>query len=158
MEIAGLDGLAQTCGQAVYALVCCDPMWIGDDGQPLDYLPEREALIGDFVQRAGEAVATAVLAWVGERAEDEGVRGLVAGDVVAYEAGQHSLADTSIDGYVSAILAAFLGALAGQEGRSEGDSARSTGAMSDEERSGGESGRGEAAGRREARRAREGQG
>lgn len=37
-------------------LIADDPMWIGDDGRPLDYLPQREARIADFVERAADAV------------------------------------------------------------------------------------------------------
>jgi len=36
------------------------PMWIGDDGEPLDYSPAREALIGDFVDTATRAVRQAL--------------------------------------------------------------------------------------------------
>jgi hypothetical protein len=32
----------------IYDLIVDHPMWIGDDGQGLDYLPERETRIGDF--------------------------------------------------------------------------------------------------------------
>ena len=42
---------------ALVEAIVDDPMWIGDDGQPLDYLPEREARIADFVHRAAEVIA-----------------------------------------------------------------------------------------------------
>jgi hypothetical protein len=46
--------------QAVLAVAVDHPMWIGEDGQPLDYLPEREARIGDFVHEVAEALAPLV--------------------------------------------------------------------------------------------------
>ena len=47
-------------------LIADDPMWIGDDGQPLDYLPEREARIADFVAAADAALAPVLDAAVRE--------------------------------------------------------------------------------------------
>jgi hypothetical protein len=38
--------------QVIYDLIVDHPMWIGDDEQPLDYLPERETRIGDFCDEA----------------------------------------------------------------------------------------------------------
>lgn len=34
------------------SLIVDHPMWIGDSGEPLDYLPEREARIHDFLSSA----------------------------------------------------------------------------------------------------------
>ncbi|WP_447643184.1 hypothetical protein [Nocardioides zeae] len=53
--------------QALHEVLACDPMWIGDDGEPLDYLHEREVLIGDAVERQTDAVER-VLAARGVRA------------------------------------------------------------------------------------------
>lgn len=45
--------------QAIYNVAVDHGMWIGDDGEPLDYLPEREARIGEFVREATRAVLAA---------------------------------------------------------------------------------------------------
>jgi hypothetical protein len=45
------------------------PMWIGDDGQPLDYLPEREAQISDFVRGLAADLAAYVQAALDEERE-----------------------------------------------------------------------------------------
>jgi hypothetical protein len=42
--------------EAILAAASDDPMWIADDGEPLEYSPTREALIGQFAQRAATAV------------------------------------------------------------------------------------------------------
>lgn len=41
-------------------MIVAHSMWIGDDGLPLDYLPERESRIGDFVREASQALAPLV--------------------------------------------------------------------------------------------------
>jgi hypothetical protein len=38
-------------------LLVSHDMWIGDDGEALDYLPEREARIADFMHRVDHALA-----------------------------------------------------------------------------------------------------
>src|SRR4051812_45420175 len=62
------------CFDDIYHLVIDHPMWIGDDAEPLDYLPEREARIGDFLDELAGIVRRAR-----ETAWDEG-----------YDASQHS--------------------------------------------------------------------
>lgn len=47
---------------ALHEVLACDPMWIGDDGEPLDYLPEREVLIGEAVERQTDAVLSVLAA------------------------------------------------------------------------------------------------
>jgi hypothetical protein len=47
-------------GEAIYNVIADHPMWIGDDGLSLDYLPERQALIGDFVDTAAKVVYVAL--------------------------------------------------------------------------------------------------
>lgn len=42
--------------QAIYDVGVDHPMWIGDDGKPLDYLPARETRLADFVYQAAAAV------------------------------------------------------------------------------------------------------
>lgn len=44
--------------QAILEPLVDDPAWIGDDGEPLDYLPEREQLLGALAQRIAAAVRT----------------------------------------------------------------------------------------------------
>lgn len=39
---------AEKAAQIVGDMITDHRMWIGDDGQPLDYLPEREARITGF--------------------------------------------------------------------------------------------------------------
>lgn len=51
---------ADEIAQTVLAVAVDHPMWIGDDGQPLDYLPEREARIGDFVHEVAQVLAPLV--------------------------------------------------------------------------------------------------
>lgn len=55
------------CFDDIYHLVIDHPMWIGDDAEPLDYLPEREARIGDFLDELADIVRRAR-----ETAWDEG--------------------------------------------------------------------------------------
>lgn len=49
--------LSREIAEAINDLIADHPMWIGADGEPLDYLPEREARIADFVNTAAEDVA-----------------------------------------------------------------------------------------------------
>ena len=42
--------------QAIYDVVVDHPMWIDDDGNPLDYLPEREIRIGDFIGKVTDSL------------------------------------------------------------------------------------------------------
>ena len=42
--------------EAIWGPVVDHPMWIGSDGEGLEYLPEREARMGDFVYEAARAV------------------------------------------------------------------------------------------------------
>ena len=43
--------------QALYDLIVDHPMWIDGDGNPLDYSPDREAAIGDFLDAAESVLA-----------------------------------------------------------------------------------------------------
>lgn len=48
-------------------LIADHPMWISDDGEPLDYRSEREGRIAQFIQQATEAVAEVIAREAGER-------------------------------------------------------------------------------------------
>ena len=43
--------------QALYDLIVDHSMWIDGDGNPLDYSPDREAAIGDFLDAAESVLA-----------------------------------------------------------------------------------------------------
>lgn len=47
---------------AIYDLLVDHPMWINDDGDPLDYLPERESRIADFMHGVDHILETALAA------------------------------------------------------------------------------------------------
>ena len=47
--------------RVIYDMVVDNPMWIGDDGLPLEYSPEREALIGEFCVQTAQQVAAIAL-------------------------------------------------------------------------------------------------
>lgn len=42
---------------ALNELIVTHPMWIDDDGNDLDYSPERECRISDFLNQAAELIA-----------------------------------------------------------------------------------------------------
>ena len=42
--------------EVIYDLISDHPMWIDGNGQGLDYSPERESRIGDFVYAAADAL------------------------------------------------------------------------------------------------------
>lgn len=46
--------------QTVYAVLADHPMWVGDDGEPLDYSPVREARIADFLREIETPLAEAL--------------------------------------------------------------------------------------------------
>lgn len=48
---------AEEIARVVLAVAVDHPMWIGADGLPLDYLPEREDQIGVFVQEVADQIA-----------------------------------------------------------------------------------------------------
>lgn len=50
------EALTDALTDALTQVIADHPMWIGDDGRPLDYLPEREARIADAVSQQADAV------------------------------------------------------------------------------------------------------
>ena len=50
------EGLVETIEQAILNVAVDHPMWIDNNGAPLDYHPEREARIGDYTTTAAQAV------------------------------------------------------------------------------------------------------
>ena len=54
------DALVETVEQAIYDIAVDHHMWIDNQGQELDYHPEREARIGDFIQTATRKVIDAI--------------------------------------------------------------------------------------------------
>ena len=81
VEAAVWDVLAETISDHA--------MWIGDDGEPLDYLPEREARLSEFVHEAADALAPLIAERervAAERAWSEG-----------YEAGSDDEANARYD-------------------------------------------------------------
>lgn len=65
------DQLAEDVHQALYDLMVDHPMWIDGQGRRLDYSPEREIRIGDFLDAATAAVVARVQAAAGQRAAEE---------------------------------------------------------------------------------------
>lgn len=74
------------------------PMWIDDHGDPLEYLPLRERLIGDYVHEAAEALAAAGYGDVREfEAELAPYREFFAPDIDALAATWQATLDQAID-------------------------------------------------------------
>lgn len=65
LERLDADEVREAVEQAQLDLLADNEMWIGADGQPLDYLPEREARIGNYLHEATTAALAAVKSALG---------------------------------------------------------------------------------------------
>lgn len=65
----------------IYDVAVDHAMWIGDDGQPLNYLPEREARIGDFIKQAADAIRAHLAEVAADPTVREEVRMAVCGNL-----------------------------------------------------------------------------
>lgn len=57
--VLGGDEVREAINSAQYNVIADHNMWIGADGEPLDYLPEREARISHYLQQATTAALAA---------------------------------------------------------------------------------------------------
>jgi hypothetical protein len=100
-------------------------MWIGDDGKPLDYLPERATHITQFVYQTAEAVMAVADAELAElRAENERLRATLREAVGAFAHPTHPGRACRQSGHVPVeTLARWGAALAGPEPDTTSDGA-----------------------------------
>jgi hypothetical protein len=63
----------EALADVLLTVIADHPAWIGDNGEPLDYLPEREARISDLVREQADAALAHIAAVLRDEATVEAV-------------------------------------------------------------------------------------